>query len=175
MVEECWRIVNDYPDYEISNSGSILSHRKGTCKLLKLVKNRSQYLQVTMTNAAGYRQIVYVHILVATAFFGARPSMYHVANHKDGNKLNNCVDNLEWITKSQDYRHAYNLGLIPSQRKTHNLQICGSHGNAKLTAAQATEIRANKELTPLQMAIRYSVTRGTIYAVLHKYTWKHLL
>lgn len=53
----------------------------------------------------------YVHELVAAAFIGVRPVGYDV-NHKDGNKLNNCPENLEYITRKANVHHAFRLGLL---------------------------------------------------------------
>jgi len=53
---------------------------------------------------------IHGHILVATAFLEKlNPS--HEVNHKDGNKLNNCVWNLEWVSHSENEKHAYATGL----------------------------------------------------------------
>lgn len=57
------------------------------------------------------RRYALIHILVAEAFLGPRPSSKHEVNHKDGNKQNFCVDNLEWVIASENCRHAYRIGL----------------------------------------------------------------
>ena len=54
----------------------------------------------------GSRKSKHVHRLVAEAFI-ANPSSLPQVNHKDGNKLNNCVDNLEWVTARDNVRHRY--------------------------------------------------------------------
>lgn len=74
------------------------------------------YLQVSIKELDRGRHItVVVHKLVALAFLGERPVGYQI-NHKDGDKLNNKVDNLEWVTPSGNMRHAVKNGLI-SYRK----------------------------------------------------------
>lgn len=53
-----------------------------------------------------HNENVLVHRLVANTFLGNAPCGHEV-NHKDGNKQNNCVENLEWVTKSENQRHRY--------------------------------------------------------------------
>jgi hypothetical protein len=73
-----------------------------------------------------------VHILVAGAFLGKRPSKKIEVNHKDGNKFNNRIKNLEYTTKKENVAHAKALGLM----------ACGErNGNSKLSIKDVLEIR----------------------------------
>lgn len=103
-MEEIFLPIKDFPMYEVSNKGNVKSLYKN-----KLMKPNLKY---------GYYQIVfykkngnkkqesrYIHRLVAEAFI-PNPNEYECVNHKDENKLNNCVDNLEWCTKQ--YNNVYN-------------------------------------------------------------------
>jgi hypothetical protein len=80
----------------------------------------------------------YIHKLVAHAWLGDPPGPIgsnrgqYCINHKDGNKANNCVKNLEWITVEENTRHAWKTGLNASGE---------SKANSKLTAKQVREIR----------------------------------
>lgn len=111
MVE--WRTISDIPSYMISDAGEIMNASTG--KLLKPTPVRG-YEQVTLCDENGHHRRC-VHRLVAAAFL-PNPEMKPQVNHRDGNKRNNCVDNLEWVTQSENMKHAYSTGLqkvIPEQ------------------------------------------------------------
>ena len=101
--KEIWKTIKGYPDYEISTFGNVLSKRSN--KLLKLCVNSSNYKKCVLNG-----KNLYVHRLVAEAFI---PNENHLneVNHKDGNKWNNNVKNLEWVTKSENSIHAFENNL----------------------------------------------------------------
>lgn len=71
-----------------------------------------------------YNHTYYIHRLVAQAFL-PNPSNKPCVNHKDGNKKNNCVDNLEWVTHSENNRHAYRTGLkFPNKKTSKHKSVC---------------------------------------------------
>jgi len=70
---------------------------------------------------------VRVHKLIARAFIGEYPSTDHVINHKDGNKLNNRLENLEYISRSENGRHAFAENLsIPTRKRVHQYALDGT-------------------------------------------------
>ena len=109
MIEQ-WKFIVDYPDYEVSNLGRIKSLKGGKEKLLNPKINTCGYLQVSLFKN-GEEKYYLVHRLVASAFI-PNPNNYPQVNHKDENKLNNCVDNLEWCTNqyNQDYSNSKQVG-----------------------------------------------------------------
>lgn len=84
--------------------------RKG--KTLKPAPNTYGYPCITVKYLDGHQKTVPVHILVARAFI-PNPENKPQINHKDGNKKNNCISNLEWVTNSENIKHAYALKLNP--------------------------------------------------------------
>lgn len=100
MKKEIWKMIPGYEGlYMVSSLGRVKSlnyHRTGVEKVLKPVDKR--YLRVRLFSKDGTNKLFSVHRLVAMAFI-PNPDNLPEVNHKDENKLNNCVDNLEWCTR----------------------------------------------------------------------------
>lgn len=109
---EIWVDVNGFEGlYEISNIGRVKSiKRNGTLGgLMKIRKNRHGYPMVYLTKNNKAKNCT-VHRLVALSFL-KKVTGKNFVNHVDGNKENNCVENLEWVSRSENQTHAYELGL----------------------------------------------------------------
>lgn len=108
MKMEIWKPVVGYEGlYEVSNMGnvfSLLSNRNLDCGL-----TTKKYKRVCLS-IEGEKKFHHIHRLVAEAFI-PNPEHLPQVNHKDGNKQNNCVENLEWCDNSQNQYHAYDTGL----------------------------------------------------------------
>lgn len=117
MEEEIWRDIKGFEGkYQISNLGNIKSlnyMRTGKEKLLKKGINGRGYYFVNVTKNNKYKNLL-MHQEVAKAFIKNEDSKKTDINHKDGNKLNNNVSNLEWCTRSENILHAYKNGLAKS-------------------------------------------------------------
>ena len=115
---EIWKNINGFPNYEASSLGNIRS--KLTGKIMKVCKNRPDqrgYYQISLTMDINSRLTRKVHTLVCIAFHGNPPTNLHTVNHKDGNKLNNNKDNLEWVTAKENTNHLFKNGLQPKRVK----------------------------------------------------------
>jgi hypothetical protein len=98
-----WRVIADAPAYEVSDDGQVRQILTG--RILRASISSPGYLAVHLGP-----QRARVHALVAGAFIGPRPAR-HETNHIDGDKLNNRVSNLEYVTPGTNQRHAYAMGL----------------------------------------------------------------
>ena len=95
-------INNILTDYDINEQGQIYSHK--TNKFLTGYIDNTGYRTVLLT-VEGKKKNYLVHRLVAQTFIPNENNL-PIVNHKDGNKLNNVVDNLEWVTQSENRIHA---------------------------------------------------------------------
>lgn len=101
--------------YSINENGDVLSHKYGYSKPIKRFVNNGGYEYYTLSKANKQKAIV-IHKLVATTFIGERPNNMQI-NHIDGNKFNNHVSNLEYISASENIKHAYKNGLMTNVYK----------------------------------------------------------
>lgn len=117
-MDEIWKRIEEYPNYEVSNLGRVRTTKYYSnaqkkyydrILVLKQKTNRCGYNHVGLSNENGRKNKV-IHRLVAKAFI-PNPNNFLEVNHKDGNKQNNKVNNLEWCTRSYNVTHAYRLGL----------------------------------------------------------------
>lgn len=120
--------IPEHPDYFVNDKGEVYSIRPdrwGNRKWRKLTPqlNHNGYLRIALGRSA----VDFVHALVALAWIGPKPKGMQI-NHKDGNKLNNAPENLEYVSPSENIKHAYKTGLA----------------HVKLTNAQREEIKALK-------------------------------
>lgn len=100
--------IKDYPNYYVTDTGELYTRnykRTGRIKKMSLTKYKDWYFGVVLYNNE-MRCRKKVHRLVAEAFI-PNPENKPCVNHKDGNKLNNCVENLEWCTYSENNLHAF--------------------------------------------------------------------
>ena len=107
-----WKTINGYPNYEISSSGLVRSTRFD--RILKGSKNNGGYEYVNLIYNR-IKKTTSVHKLVMEHFGPAKPIEGMVIDHKDGNKDNNNLSNLEWITSSENKQHAVKNGLYPDR------------------------------------------------------------
>ncbi|MEK4132027.1 NUMOD4 domain-containing protein [Solibacillus sp. FSL W8-0474] len=109
LNNEVWKDVAGYENlYMVSDTGRVFSKKSGV--VLKTPLDRYGYQKVSLYSNKKYKYTT-VHRLVAKAFI-PNPDNKETVNHKDGNKTNNHVSNLEWATSGENTRHAHKNGLI---------------------------------------------------------------
>lgn len=110
---ENWLPVSGYEGlYEVSDCGNVKSlnyNHTGKSKVLALKSHKSGYKTVMLCDKSGHKNKS-VHVLVASAFL-PNPENLPCVNHIDGNKSNNFVGNLEWISRKGNTQHAIATGL----------------------------------------------------------------
>ena len=96
-----WKIISDFPNYEVSDIGEVKNIKTGKC--LKPKKSRYGYLRVTLCND-GFQKTMGIHRLVAIAFI-PNPNRKPTVNHKNEEKTDNRIENLEWATNAEQNRY----------------------------------------------------------------------
>lgn len=117
--------IEEYPNYFVTKDGRILSTYRGKFghknefpekELAQVFDKSCGYMLVTLCGDSGKRQNKRVHRLMVEAFI-PNPENHPQVNHKDGDKLNNILDNLEWCTAQRNSQHAVDLGLCDARRE----------------------------------------------------------
>ncbi len=145
-VEEWKQVVGFEGYYLISNEGRVMRIKPYNGMyagiILRPCITPNGYLEVSLCRASKqYRRKIAP--MVAVTFLGPRPPKY-VVNHKDGRKINNQASNLEWITKSEDLKHAYAMGLRMPKRGKNEMatwSIIGFSNNLARLCPCSTEGR----------------------------------
>jgi hypothetical protein len=163
MRDDIWRNVPGYPNYQVSRDGQVRSLTRH--KPLAQAENKRGYHLVNLYRDGRPKNFL-VHRLVAAAFLAVIPEGWEV-NHKDGNKHNNHLENLEIVTPEQNRLHAKRHGLIRRGER---------NPRAKLTESQVRDIRrrrAEGESVTL-LARRYEVCERAVYLICRRETWRDL-
>lgn len=169
-MSEIWKDVNGFEGrFKVSNHGRILSINgkyKGEKILSPVLQKSTGYFSATLRDCGKFRN-VRVHILVCEAFL-EKPNIPNVCvNHKDGNKLNNRLDNLEWTSMKGNAEHAKRMGLTDNRGQ--------KSGVSKLKDHQAIEIKYKlSHLTDDQVAELYPISRRHVNDIRRGVYWAHI-
>jgi hypothetical protein len=176
-VAEVWKAIKGYEGhYEVSNLGRVRSldrtittvrgPRVKRGRIIKFQLAGRGYPKVEL-QLVGCVQTVYIHQLVAYAFVGVRPSGWEI-NHKDGNKLNNCSSNLEYLTRSNNQKHANDIGLKSDRGEGNAVSV--------LKNEDVLEIRRLVGLghTQVSVAKKFGVSFQHVSDIHRRLCWKHI-
>lgn len=150
MAEEIWKEIKDYPYYRVSNLGrvkrlaydkidSLGRHIHRSELIMKPVDNGTGYMQVKIAknifeskiDGKDIRDCKYIHRLVAEAFI-PNPNNLEDVNHKDHNRANNIVDNLEWLSGVDNQHEMFDFYGINWRLKKY-CKCCGKEIYKKST------------------------------------------
>lgn len=178
LMFEQWVDIKGYEDYQVSEFGSVRRKERQVRSVVPQHKGfrilREKMCAIT-DNGRGYKLVSfkinglrknhYVHRLVAENFL-QNPNNLSQVNHIDGNKANNAVWNLEWVTNQQNRDHATRNGLIAYGE---------SNGLAKMTLNQVKEIKEIFKKNPLanktHIGKHYGVSCTAIIKILKGQRW----
>lgn len=167
-MKEIWKDVKDYEGlYRISNLGRVKSIKRN--KILKNQINNKGYFYIQLWRD-GISVSNPIHRLVAIAFI-PNPNSYPEVNHKNGIKMDNRIEKLEWVSAKQNTQHAFEMGLqIPKKGEQCFL--------SKLTSKDVSKIRQmkiiNPTLTNRYLAKMFDVSDRNIGYIINGDTWKSI-
>lgn len=162
---EIWKPFPGYEGYyEVSSTG-----RVRRCSLLKPLRSTWGYLTVSPTAPDRGQVRVCIHRMVLEAFVGPAPTPQHVVNHINGNKHDNRVENLEWVTQSENISHAYRTGL---KKRYYGM----ANKSRKLTdekVSQILQMVANR-VEQEEICATFGVSQSTVSAIVNGRRWPHV-
>lgn len=166
---EIWKTIKGYENrYEVSNYGNVrtllrkLNYKNNLKPRLNLGRRYAGLL-----DSKQHFRLITISRLVALTFI---PNLLNKpqVNHIDGNKLNDCVNNLEWVTASENIIHAYKSGLMKAPRG----EKSGKNKLTELSVKRIKNLYSLGNITQLDLAKIYNVSSVTIHSIVNNRTWE---
>jgi len=175
---EKWQTIPGFSLYKASTMGKIKTFNwknHGLERVMKPALDDSGYLRTMLKSDKGITATIKVHRIMLITFKGEPPEGKNITNHINGIRSDNRIENLEWVSSSENAIHSFRIGL--SSNKGQN------NPASTLTDEQVLEIRKNytygkkarSGVTKKEIAEQYGTTFSVIKAITQGRTWKHLL
>lgn len=181
LPNEIWREIPGYEGrYAASNLGRVKSLKRSIPRNGGSTMICESRLLAAAPDPAGYpgvwlgypgRRTFKVHTLVAAAFLGPCPAGQEV-NHKNGDKSDSRLENLEYVTSSQNKYHAFQSGLSKPRGVKGE-----AHPSARLSEQDVLRIRQLRRVRGTSLAVlatKFGVSVTTISSIVHRETWRHI-
>jgi hypothetical protein len=177
-LDEEWKKIENFPDYQISNFGRVKSLKFGKEKIRKFYKDKDNYLIIRLYNN-GKSKYKKSHQLVYETFYNDKLKSNECVHHKDENKENNYYENLEKITK---YNHnSFHKKNITNEtrnklRESRKQYVGENHPRHKLTEQQVIQINMLFKLNFKNCEIYklYDIDKTIISKIRMKKIWSYV-
>lgn len=152
--------------YVVDDEGNVFSIKSN--RYIAPVKMQSGYLYAHLHSGDGNSKLKRIHRIVAEAFID-NPKHYDQVNHINGDKTDNRVVNLEWVSPEQNMKHAIDTGLF---------DMCGENNPSakldwdKVERIRGEYVRGDKEYGTLGLARKYGVTNVMIGKIVRNECWR---
>lgn len=159
--KEVWSLYLKSKRLLVSSKGRI--KLVNSDKILKTSKQTQGYHMVSFTHLDGRRVSKSVHRLVAETFLFCKNKDNMEVNHIDGNKSNNSLENLEWVTRTENLAHARAAGLFKRQFGSEN----GRYVHTEDKIENIKQLKAQK-LTFNEIAMKLNLTHGQVTSLYYR-------
>lgn len=160
-----WKQIENL-DYEINSEGIV--RRISTKRIKKSFKRTDGYIGIQLYLAKDKIKNYQLHRLIANTFI-PNPESKQYVNHKDSNRENNLLNNLEWVTFEENVKHGYELGYASNKGSKNGFSV--------LTEDKVLEIRKRREdekISYQKLAEIYNVSYSCIAGIIQRTNWKHI-
>lgn len=165
MAEEVWKVCEDYPRLEVSNFGGLRHTKSKEPKYKRVHKSGYIYTQIKIDGKA---KSLKVHRLVCQAFL-ENPEKKPFVNHKNLDKSDNRIENLEWVSVLENNRHAIENNAVPVMQGSLN-------GRAKLNESLVHQVckKFQDGLQPKEVVELFGISRQQATKIKAGFAWKHI-
>lgn len=157
--------IPNFTDYEIDTESNIYTMKFGRNKILKKMRDTRGYNYVNLYKNGKINHLKVARLMCMTFVDDVKPFV----NHKDGNKSNDVLSNLEWCTPSQNTKHAYDTKLMS--------RVGSKHNRTKLTENDIIKIRNqfdNNSHSIRELMKIYKMSRQGISHIVKRTRWTHV-
>lgn len=177
---EIWKdVVGAVGKYQVSNQGRVRKTPiKNSCGfeygggiMSMFLNDYMDYWHIRLRLIPDDSKTYFVHVLVAESFNGPRPIWAECVNHKNGIKVDNRPENLEWNTFTNNVQHAFDTGL--------NVALNGQdHNMAKMTNENVRAIRKlyieDKKISAQEIGDKFGIAQTTVSCIVNYRTWNNI-
>ena len=153
-------------DYEINEQGVV--QRISSKRIKKSFRRKDGYIGIQLYKTK-YEIVNYqLHRLMAIAFI-PNPDNKQYINHKDSNRENNNLTNLEWVTLEENVKHGHQLGYASNKGSKNGFSILNEY-----QVLEIRKLRIEQNLSYQKLATIYNVSYGCIAGIIQRINWKHI-
>lgn len=147
-----------FKGYFVDEKGNVWSSKRGELAKMHTRPNNRGYIQVVISDK-GKQKCLLVHRLIAETYLGSLEGL--TVNHKNGDKLNNYLDNLEIISQKENNRHALNAGLT---------KVGEAHSKAKISDSDLIDMIKEIQggLSTVKASVKYGLSQSYVSKVMRK-------